>query len=184
MHDKVYDSISQHFIVDDTGCGSNLPSGSHGSIASIWDARLLRTTGDGTPSSRYDSALRTASRIYQGLHSRQLHVFHDHSLADRIWTLIKDYKDYKTKQTVCQPSSLPKKLMVYDAERFEDWKGFLAVHWCQLHHTLSRDRHDKFGIIMLLATLVYAKGADFATIEVLVALFNVPGIGQTKVSRS
>lgn len=181
MHDKVYDSISQHFIVNDAGYGSNLPSGSHDSIASMWDARLSRTTGDGTPSSRYDSALRTASRIYQGLHSRQLHVFQDHSLADRIWTLIKDYKDCKTKQTVCQPSSLPKKLMVYDAERFEDWKGFLAVHWCQLHHTLSRDRHDKFGIMILLATLVYAKGADFATIEVLVALFNVPEIGQTKV---
>ncbi|OIW23551.1 hypothetical protein CONLIGDRAFT_693443 [Coniochaeta ligniaria NRRL 30616] len=145
-HDKVYESSSQNSTV--------------------------RTSGE--RSSRYDSALRTASRVYKGLQSKQFGV--PKCLADRIWHLLSTTGE----RMQCHPLTLPEKLVAYDAERLQDWAEFLGVHWCQIHHTLSGDRHDKFSIMMFLATVAYARDVDLAVIEVLVALFNVPMIRRIK----
>ncbi|KAJ9131694.1 Phosphate system positive regulatory protein PHO81 [Coniochaeta hoffmannii] len=40
---------------------------------------------------------------------------------------------------------------------------------------------DVFSVMMFLATLAYAQSVDFAVIDVLVALFNVPEFGQAKI---
>lgn len=143
--------------------------------------RIYDSSQRGASFSRYDSVFRTVSRIYMGLHSRQSHFPLGCSLARHLWALIDEYKDCATNRTVCRPPFLSDQFVAYDAERLEDWKGFLAVHWCQIHHTLSRGRLDKFSATMFLATLAYAKDVDLAVIEVLVALFNVPELGEIEV---
>lgn len=180
-HDRIYDAVAQHSAMASANRAAKHSSGNHTSAPEMWKTRLPRTTGGRGSLIGCDSALRTACRVFQGLPSKQSPAASGSSLADEIWALIKDYKDCKTKQTLCDPPSLPDKFVGYDAERLQDSEGFLAVHWCQLHQTLSGRRHDKYSIMMLLATLAYAGDVSSAVIEVLTALFNVRAIGEIKM---
>jgi hypothetical protein len=178
-HDNVYDSVSQHLNPDNADCIAQLPPRSQESSSTLSKGTSLsRTTRGRADSSRYDAALRTASRVHQGLPSRETEA--SQSLADDIWLFINTHT-YHDQKTVCHPLSLPDKLVAYDAERLVDWEEFLAAHWCQIHHTLSRGQLDKFSVMMFLATLAYAHDVQLAVIEVLVAFFNVPDIGQIKI---
>ena len=181
QHDNIYDSVSQHYVPDHVNTTTDGSLRSDDLLTSMWKTRLSRTTGKEAQCFRYDSALRVASRVFQGLASKQAQAQGGRPLADSIWALIRDYKACKTKQTICRPFLLPDRLVAYDAERLDDCNGFLAVRWCQLHHSLSNRRFDKFSVMMFLATLAYAQSVDFAVIDVLVALFNVPEFGQAKI---
>ncbi|KAB5525653.1 hypothetical protein GE09DRAFT_1257349 [Coniochaeta sp. 2T2.1] len=128
------------------------------------DNRLSRAQGKVERSSRYESAFRAASTVYHGLQSRQSQI--PRNLAEHLWKLL---------------LSLPGNLVAYDAERLDDWRAFLGLRWCQIHRTLSEGHHNKFRIMMFLATLAYAQNADSEIIEVLVAMSNVPHLKQITI---
>ncbi|KAB5554451.1 hypothetical protein GE09DRAFT_1173514 [Coniochaeta sp. 2T2.1] len=123
----------------------------------VYDSRLSRAQGKGERSSRYESAFRAASRVYHGLQSRQSQI--PRNLAEHLWKLL---------------LSLPANLVAYDAERLHDWRAFVGLRWCQIHRALSDGQHNKFRIMMFLATLAYAHTVDSEAIEVLVAMSKVP----------
>lgn len=122
---------------------------------------------------RYNCALKTSTRIFQGLETRQTLRT---ALLSGLWELLSNGLG-KDGQMLNAGTILGKELMRYDATRLLDWRALLAVHWCQIHRALHSGGHSKYDVMMFLATISFSSDIEAEVLDFLMAMFNSTAVG-------
>lgn len=127
----------------------------------------------GQDSSQYRLAFTIANFVFCG--QPTLHYCFSPGWSARIWELLARVT------TIFGPGHhMRSSELKYDGGLLQDWAEIVAKHWCALHWNLSREqpRINKFGLMIWLCTLAFAKDCDKEVIQSLGAFFVLPRMSQ------